>query len=88
MIRAIPCASLQLVLFGIAPIAPIAAFARRASIQIAASPASLRSASALTTYPQAQQQQQEDAIDQEKVTCGLVAPLIPVGGLVAGGILS
>jgi putative transposase len=51
-------------------------------------PAPLRSASALTTYPQAQQQQQVDAIVQEEVLCSLVAPLIRVGGSVTGGSLS
>ena len=51
-------------------------------------PASLRSAPALTTYPQAQQQQQNAAIDQEKVLRGFAAPSIRVGALVTGGGLS
>ena len=37
-------------------------------------PASLRSAPALTTYPQAQQQQQKRSIEQEKVLRGFAAP--------------
>jgi putative transposase len=51
-------------------------------------PASLRSAPALTTYPQAPQQQQKDAIDAEKVLHSFIAPLVRVGGLVTGGSLS
>jgi putative transposase len=51
-------------------------------------PASLRSAPALSTYPQAQQQQQKSAINKEKVLHGFIAPFTRVGGLVTGGKLS
>jgi putative transposase len=51
-------------------------------------PASLRSAPALTTYPQAQQQQQKSSINEGKVLRSFAAPLIRVGALVTGGSLS
>jgi putative transposase len=45
-------------------------------------------ASALTTSPQAPQQQQKDPIDDQNVLCSFAAPVARVGGLATGGSLS
>jgi hypothetical protein len=45
-------------------------------------------ASALTTSPQAPQQQQKDSIDNQNVVCSFAAPVARVGGFATGGSLS
>ena len=45
-------------------------------------------ASALTTSPQAPQQQQKDSIDDQNVLCSFAAPVARVGGFATGGSLS
>jgi putative transposase len=45
-------------------------------------------ASALTTSPQAPQQQQKDSIDEQNVLCSFAAPVARVGGFATGGSLS
>ena len=45
-------------------------------------------ASALTTSPQAPQQQQKDSIDYQNVLCSFAAPIARVGGFATGGSLS
>ncbi len=45
-------------------------------------------ASALTTSPQAPQQQQKDSIDDQNVLCSFAAPVARVGDLATGGSLS
>lgn len=45
-------------------------------------------ASALTTSPQAPQQQQKDSIDNQNLLCSFAAPIARVGGSATGGSLS
>jgi len=45
-------------------------------------------ASALTTFPQAPQQQQKDSIDEQNVLCSFATPIARVGGFATGGSLS